>query len=1060
MRVTKRDGNVEAFKPSKVKRSLLLAFNAVQPGAIPNVAPLVKEVMGRLLGEDELVSSDKVGDLVEAALLASGHTDAARRYIIYRHERRRPPSPDKWALPNYIVASKYARWNGERREVYSEAVSRVGAMHTSWLQTRDLSPDAMQQVLSHLAWVMKHVQRKDVLPSMRTMQFGGEAVLTNNLRSYNCSATVINRWEAFSQVFYLLLCGCGVGYSVQWQHVEQLGAVVCPGRRVVHHTVQDSIEGWADAAAALISGYTSAPAWVEFDYSRIRPEGAPLITSGGRAPGHLPLRRALEAVRAILQEACGRRLRPVECSDILCIFAQAVLSGGIRRSSMLGLFSAHDTEMLYAKARGNFRPAAGSDPGLNAHRAMANLSAALLRGSTHRSMFDRIIRVSQENFGDPGFVFLRDLDHCTNPCFVESTLLHTRHGLYRIRDLVGQGKNEVTQLNGNWLPASEVTLTGKDVPVYKVTLQSGHSVTVTGYHRFPTMRGRLKTKELRVGDKLFLQKECGGWGSQGTYEEGLILGLWFGDGTSSDRGDAWVCLWGEDQRWAEFIRDIVNSTLDSDYEWKTDGARMRLGGARLGQFIGSQSKSYLPPGLFRGSYDYVRGFLEGLVFTDGSIMGNEEKSYSLRISQSNKRVLEEVQILLSNFGIQSVLHLRRLAADREMPGGIYNYEIILSRNNAVRFVEQIGLFGPKWDITATNRKVKYWSKVVSIEPAGCENVYCLNQPKTNELIANGILTLNCGEVSLDPWLKPGDLESKSPGFAFCNLTEVNVATCTSRVDFLARCRAAAVLGTIQAGYTSFPYLGPVSEAIARRDALLGVSLTGIQNNRKVFGWLRAGSEVVLDTNMEISRLLGINPAARCCCVKPSGKASLVLGVVGPGIHPLWAERYFHRVTANPNEPCAQEFRRVNPHMVEVMPSGDWSITFPIVHSGATVQDMSGLNLLDDVLTVYDDWVVPGGRDGCHSVSCSLNVRPDEVEDVVDAVWSERDRLVTLSFIPLDIDTRFPYAPRQAVQTAEDEARWLRLIEGYRPVDWGSFKELTDRTCHIGEVACGGGACEI
>jgi ribonucleoside-diphosphate reductase alpha chain len=183
---------------------------------------------------------------------------------------------------------------------------------------------------------------------------------------------------------------------------------------VRHFRVPDTIEGWADAVNELVRSHFVTGDWVEFDYSGIRPERSPL-SSGGRAPGHLPLRRALERIRAFLAERAGRKLRPIEWHDVVCWLAEAVLAGGIRRSALISLFSAGDSEMMYAKAHGNFRMASGGDPGLNNQRQMANNSAVLQRGRATREQLERVVLLSRE-WGDPGFYWTDDLDCGCNPC--------------------------------------------------------------------------------------------------------------------------------------------------------------------------------------------------------------------------------------------------------------------------------------------------------------------------------------------------------------------------------------------------------------------------------------------------------------------------------------------------------------------------------------------------------------------------------------------------------------------------------------------------------------------
>ena len=253
---------------------------------------------------------------------------------------------------------------------------------------------------------------KKVLPSMRTFQFGGKAVEAVNCRAFNCCATLIDRTRAFSEIFYLLLCGSGTGFSVQFEHVDKLPAIsYVNDNNVVHHSIEDSIEGWANALDALILGHVRGY-YVEFDYSQVRPRGAPLKTAGGKAPGHLGLKKSLEKIREVLTGAAGRKLRPVETYDILCHAADAVLSGGVRRSAMICMFSLDDSEMLNAKT--------GMWYLTHPWRANSNNSAVLLRGEATSRQFKRVFEMVKQ-WGEPGFIFSNDINYMFNPC-VEAAL--------------------------------------------------------------------------------------------------------------------------------------------------------------------------------------------------------------------------------------------------------------------------------------------------------------------------------------------------------------------------------------------------------------------------------------------------------------------------------------------------------------------------------------------------------------------------------------------------------------------------------------------------------------
>jgi ribonucleoside-diphosphate reductase alpha chain len=252
------------------------------------------------------------------------------------------------------------------------------------------------------------VRKREILPSMRSLQFGGEAILGKHARIYNCAFTYLDRLEAFREAFYLLLCGCGVGFSAQARHVDQLPALAprLEGAAPVYHVVADTIEGWADALHMMLEQAVAGRS-VEFDYSHIRQEGAPLRTTGGKAPGPGPLYHTLTRIERILQGAAGRKLRTIEAYDILCWAAKAVLSGGVRRSATICLFSVDDTEMAAAKT-GNWLAE-------HPQRVASNNSAVVIRRSATHDQFKSLFE-AQKQFGEPGFYFVEDADYGANPC--------------------------------------------------------------------------------------------------------------------------------------------------------------------------------------------------------------------------------------------------------------------------------------------------------------------------------------------------------------------------------------------------------------------------------------------------------------------------------------------------------------------------------------------------------------------------------------------------------------------------------------------------------------------
>ncbi len=457
--VVKRDGSKVRFDFNKVTRAIALAFHEVRTDNAPNpyrddilacfglasetfievtkIAEAVSQMLELYYRDGKHPTIEQVQDAAEKAIAAAGHWDVARAFVLYRarqSERRVVHYQDN-GLADYIAMAKYARYRPDlgRREIFTEGVERVKNMHlthfTEKLERRmgtTLNPEVAQLAGSHAEMLnstlggktlkqiiqdaFAQVAAKKVLPSMRSMQFGGEAILKNHSRMFNCSFSNVDRVEFFREYFFLLLSGCGVGFSVQKHHVAMLPPL--PARAadndlpVWHFHIQDTIEGWSDALDALFQSFYEGKK-IEFDFSAIRPRGSHLKTSGGKAPGHLPLKKALVRVEEILDQAAGRALRPIEIYDINMFIAKAVLAGGIRRSATICLFSPDDEEMMNAKTGNWFDK--------HPQRAASNNSAVLARTDRNAENFRKLFR-AQKEFGEPGFYFCDHPDAGCNPC--------------------------------------------------------------------------------------------------------------------------------------------------------------------------------------------------------------------------------------------------------------------------------------------------------------------------------------------------------------------------------------------------------------------------------------------------------------------------------------------------------------------------------------------------------------------------------------------------------------------------------------------------------------------
>ena len=594
-------------------------------------------------------------------------------------------------LESYTFASKYARWIPEkkRRETWKESVDRV----------KEMMHHQYPEINGDVDWAYDMMHKKRVLGSQRALQFGGLPILKHNARIYNCIASYIDRPRFFQECMYLLLCGCGTGFSVQRHHVGKLPRLIQQKEGTKKFTIPDTIEGWSDAVGVLVTSYFEDcdlfPKYegknVTFDYSEIRPAGSYLSSSSGKAPGPEPLKKALGNIKKVLDKALKsaefseRKLRPIDVYDIVMHAADSVISGGVRRSATICLFSPEDEEMELAKTGNWFHD--------NPQRGRSNNSALLLRDETTPEQFAALME-SVKEFGEPGFVWSDSTELIVNPC--------VEIGLY---------------------PVDEVT--GKT------------------------------------------------------------------------------------------------------------------------------------------------------------------------------------------------------------------------------------------------------------------------------------------------------------GWQACNLSTINCAKVKTKEEFLESCKAAAIIGTLQAGFTEMTYLGEVTERILKKEALLGVSMTGIMENHEICldpTIQKEGARVVKKTNRELASKIGISPAARTTCVKPEGTSSCILGT-SSGIHPHHAKRYIRRVQANKMENIYQHFEKTNPRACQ---ESVWSandsddvISFCIeVPDGSKLKNKIGaISLLEYVKSTQQNWVMTGRNESLcvkdflqHNVSNTINVKPEEWDEVTKFIYKNRRYFCGVSLLPVSGDKDYPQAP--------------------------------------------------
>ena len=610
-------------------------------------------------------------------------------------------------LSDITVYMKYAKYSPEleRRETWDELVDRNRDMHIKRY------PKLRNEILD----AYEYVYAKKVLPSMRSLQFGGKPIEISPNRVYNCAYLPIDDYRAFGETMFLLLGGTGVGYSVQKHHIEKLPEIRKPNLdRTRRFLIADSIEGWADAVKALVKSYFQGTSKLKFDFSDIRPKGARLVTSGGKAPGPQPLKECLIKVQGILDaKHDGEFLSPIEVHDMVCHIADAVLAGGIRRAALISLFSADDEDMIACKS--------GTWWETNPQRGRANNSAALMRHKLTKGFFMELWkRVELSGAGEPGIYLTNDKDWGTNPC-------------------------------------------------------------------------------------------C--------------------------------------------------------------------------------------------------------------------------------------------------------------------------------------------------------------------------------------------EIALRP-------------FQFCNLCEVNASDIESQEDFENRVKAAAFIGTLQAGYTEFHYLRPVWQRTTEKDALIGVSMTGIGSGTVLGYDMTKAAEIVKQENARVAKLLGINESARTTTVKPAGTTSLALGT-SSGIHAWHNDYYVRRVRVGKNESIYTYLANNHPELIEdeyFRPHDTAVISIPQkAPTGAIMRTESPFQLLDRIKKVHLEWVKPGHRTGnnTHNVSATVSLKPEEWDLAGEWMWDNREHYNGLSVLPYDGGS-YVQAPFEDCT----EETYNTMLETLKDIDLSKIVELSDDTDLSGELACAGGACEI
>lgn len=363
----------------------------------------------------------------------------------------------------YVFLSKYSQTHDGKKETWQEAVNRVMDMHLKRYSGM-VKPEDEAEFSKMFAHAYSLYSEQRVLGAQRALQYGGELMLEKHARFYNCSSTYVDRVRVFEEIMYLLLCGAGTGYSVQHVHTDRLP--VPKGfdnlKQAEKFVIPDTIEGWAEAVGKMMTAYYYGGADIEFDYSAIRPKGA-YIRGGFKAPGPEPLRQAIEKCHHIITRIKGRKLRPFELHYLICICANSVVTGGVRRSAMISIFDADDAEMAACKT-GNW---IATMPEL----CRSNNSAAILP-DTPKEVFDSIYE-NTKLYGEPGFVFIDSPWFVFNPCGEVGMFpqIKDENGDYH----TGWGFCNLAEINGGKVKTVEDFYAACEAASTICTLQAGYT---------------------------------------------------------------------------------------------------------------------------------------------------------------------------------------------------------------------------------------------------------------------------------------------------------------------------------------------------------------------------------------------------------------------------------------------------------------------------------------------------------------------------------------------------------------------------------------------------------
>lgn len=957
-------------------------------------------------------------------------------------------------LSDIVVYTKYARFlhKENRRETWEEIVDRVKAHYIKRF------PKLKKEIEENF----KYVYEKKVLPSMRVAQFAGKAIEKNPARGYNCCFLAVNNPLAFSEFTFLLCSGCGVGFSVQQHHIEQLPEITFPAKRR-RHLVNDSIEGWADAVNVLMEAYfglrKSLP---DFDYSDIRPKGASLKTSGGKAPGPQPLKDCIHNIQKVInRKKDGEKLTSLEVHDIMCYIADCVIVAGTRRSATISLFSYGDYEMFTCKF--------GTWWEDNPQRRRANNSVVLNKNKlSEKSFYEMWEKISNSNSGEPGlFMSNGNPNVATNPCIPLRGKILTNEGYITVEQALNKEELIIMGIDGEWKKASRPFKTGENRVVSRIRLIDGSYIYATPNHKIMSYDfenkkdGEWRTvEELCVGDYIKFDvpiinniPEL----ETDDYHDGVLAGWIHADGAVYTNKNGTLKNFQLAVGINEF--DLI-PYFENQFglEFKPHQQRpntCKVANSRIAfrpwfERIGMSSDKDDLTWLYGKSKEFKLGFIKAVFTADGSARANN----SVELYSNRRKVLEVVQNILKEFGIHNTItthsNARKYTAkDSKVRNNSTTYKINVyaGQFKKIGFLSSYKQDKLDEQVEKSIYRHENYTFIAEIEREySIEDVYDITvYDETHAFYYNGAVLHNCAEISLY------DRQ-------MCNLTEINTSDLDTQEEYENRARIAAFIGTLQASDTDFHYLSDEWKEQCDKEALLGVGMTGIASGKVLELDMKKAAKVVMKENERVANIIGINQAARLTTVKPAGSTSAVLGC-SSGIHAWHSPFYIRRITLEKSTNLFAYLKKTLPNLIEddtFHPKDTAHLCIPIkAPEGAIFRNESETALLNRVRKVYKEWILSGHRagDNTHNVSCTVSVK--DWKKVGDWMWKNRNKYTALSVFPYS-DAEYKHTPFEEIS----KEQYNEMVKELKNINLSKVKEVEDNTALQGEVACSGGSCEI